>query len=47
MKLNFENSKKNDQQLNLKRSFIKNKSFETTKEFKELKFQQNLRIEFT
>lgn len=46
MKLNFENSTKNDQQLNLKRS-ITNKSFEITKKFKELKFQQNILIEFT
>ena len=36
-----------DQQLNLARSSIKNKLFEKTKKFKELKFQQNLLVEFT
>ena len=33
-------------QLNLTRSSIKNKLFQTTKELKELTFQQNVRVEF-
>ena len=33
--------------LNLKKSAIKNKFFETSKEFKEFEFQVNLQIEFT
>ena len=41
------NSKRYDEQLNLAISSIKNKLFETTKEFKEFKFHQNLAIEFT
>ena len=41
------NSKKCEEQLNLTRSSIKNIFFEITKEFKEFKFRQNLRIEFT
>ena len=39
-------SKPHDEQLNLTRSCIKNKLFEITKELKELKFQQNIQVEF-
>ena len=46
MKLNSK-SKKYDEQLKLAISCIKNKLSKTSKEFKEFKFQQNLRIEFT
>ena len=35
-----------DGQLELKRSCIKNKLFEITKEFKDFKIQQNLKVEF-
>ena len=46
MKLNSK-SKKYAEQLKLAISCIKNKLSKTSKEFKEFKFQQNLRIEFT
>lgn len=39
------NSKKCDEQLNLAKSFIKNKLFEKSNEFKS-KFQQHLQIKF-
>ena len=42
--INVENFKKYDEQLNLTRSSIKNRSLEITKEFKEFKFHQNLRV---
>ena len=41
------NPKSYDEQLNLTRSSIKNKSFEITKESKEFNFRQNLIREFT
>ena len=41
------NSKKYHGRSKLSRSSFKNKLFEVTKEFKEFKLQQNLRIEFT
>ena len=41
------NSKKYEEQLSLTRSSIKNKLFQITEEFKEFKFQQNLRIKLT
>ena len=40
-------SKKYDEQLNLTRSYIINKLFEITKEFKESELQQNLLVEFS
>ena len=43
----FLNYKRHDEQLKLTRSSIKNKLFEISEEFREFKFQQNLRIEFT
>ena len=39
--IKFLHSNKYDEQLNLTRSSIKNKLFETNKEFKEIKFQRN------
>ena len=36
-----------DDQLDLTRSSLKNKLFETTKESEEFKFQQHLQVEFT
>lgn len=36
-----------DEQLNLTKSYTTYKSFETTKEFKELKFKKKLGIKFT
>ena len=41
------NSKHFDKQLELTISCIKSKLFEITNKFKELKFQQNLKVEFT